>query len=247
MINHGRMICIKYDPWFTRPIHHAGWAWYLPLDISLRYPYISALISGSLDQWASECSSAHLPTAHILHLSSHISWNWLWELRGGVGVDMMALPGPTPSWDNCATPPTGIITRLHNESNARRAFSQLATYYYLQASIFIHLQCPCFQVLILIVSAPAETLCWIGQIIWSSIPLWLYSRSRLSHSEFLWTLLSADPGSIEECQAQASPGRDVTHRDRNWWKIVLARKNIINWSPLGSWLLTFISIQTRSS
>ena len=128
MINHGRMICIKYDPWFTRPIHQAGWAWYLPLDISLRYPYISALISGSLDQWASECSSAHLPTAHILHLSSHISWNWLWELRGGVGVDMMALPGPTPSWDNCATPPTEIITRLHNERNARRAFSQLATY-----------------------------------------------------------------------------------------------------------------------
>ena len=108
-----------------------------------------------------------------------------------------------------------------------------------------------FQVLILIVSA-AEIWCWIRQIIWSSIPLWLYSRSRLSHSELLWSLLSADPGSIEECQAQlrpaeARPGqRDVTHRDRNWWKIVLARKNIINWSSLCSWLLAFISIQTRS-
>ena len=76
----------------------------------------------------------------------------------------LARPGPAPSWDNCATPPTEIITRLHNERGSRRRQEEHFHNWHLTAikcysppsSIFIHLQYSCFQVLVLIVSAAAE-------------------------------------------------------------------------------------------
>lgn len=125
MINHGCMICIKYDPWFTGTIHHIDWgrSRYLPM---ISHCDILTLVHWSLDPWARECSSSHL--------AQHIFWHIIKLIvRGGVGVDGTGQCLDTPSRDNCATPPTEIITRLHNERGkareTRREFSQLATYY----------------------------------------------------------------------------------------------------------------------
>ena len=120
-------------------------------------------------------------------------------------------------------------------------------YYSPPSSIFIHLKSSCFQVLVLIVSAAAEKY-YVGSDRSFGAPF---------HYDFIleadWVIQSSSglcwaptQDLLRNARPSPGPGRDVTHRDRNWWKIVLARKNIINWSPLGSWLLTFISIQTRS-
>ena len=133
MINHGCMICIKYDPWFTGTIHHIDWgrSRYLPM---ISHCDILTLVHWSLDHWAR--SAAH----PIWPISSDISSNWLWE---EVSV-LMALgtAWPAPSRDNCAPPPTEIITRLHNERQARREADKKSIFTIgnlLQGSIFIHL------------------------------------------------------------------------------------------------------------
>ena len=127
MINHGCMICIKYDPWFTGTIHHIDWGRSRYLWM-ISHCDILTLVHWSLDHWAR--SAAH-PLWPIL--TYHVIIKLI--VREVSVLMALGTAWPAPSRGNCATPPTEIITSLHNqrgrrgEREARRAFSQLATYY----------------------------------------------------------------------------------------------------------------------